>query len=93
MPREATLFDETSGSSSEAYLLLSRDGGNIPPAWIDRASESRKKRENELAKALQDNSLDAVHLLRDWELAYKKECFYYGIRVLMELKRSGKSKL
>ena len=76
MPREATLFDETSGNSAEAYLLLSRDGGNVPPAWIDRAHESRKKREKELAKALKRNSLDAIHLLRDWQLAYRKECFY-----------------
>jgi len=37
MPREASLFDETDGSALEAYLLLRQDGGNIPPAWIDRA--------------------------------------------------------
>lgn len=45
MPREANLFDETSGSALEAYLLLRRDGGNIPQACIDRACESRRKRE------------------------------------------------
>ena len=93
MPREASLFDATNGSPMEAYLRLREDGGNIPPNWIDRASESRKNREKELAKALRANSLDALALLRDWELAYRKECFYYGIRVLMELERSGKSKL
>jgi hypothetical protein len=93
MPREASLFDETSGSSLEAYLLLRRDGGNIPPAWIDRANASRKNSEKALAKALRANSLDAIGLLRDWELAYRKECFYYGIRALMELQRSGKTKL
>ena len=93
MPREASLFDETSGSPLEAYLLLRRNGGNIPPAWIDRASESRKKREKELASALKKNSLDALDLLRDWETAYRKECFYYGIRALMELQRKGKTRL
>ena len=93
MPREATLFEETNGNSVEAYLLLRRDGGNIPPAWIDRAGESRKNREKVLAAALQENSLDAIGLLRDWELAYRKECFYYGIRALMELQRSGSTKL
>ncbi len=93
MPREASLFDETQGSALEAYLLLREDGGNIPPAWIDRANASRKNREKALGKALKDNSLDALALLRDWELAYRKECFYYGIRVLMELERSGKTKL
>jgi hypothetical protein len=93
MPREARLFDETGGSALEAYLLLRQDGGNIPPAWIDRANAARKNREKALAQALGKNSLDALPLLRDWELAYRKECFYYGIRALMELQRSGKTKL
>jgi len=93
MAREAELFEQTSGSPLEAFLLLRQNGGNIPPAWIERSSESRKKRQKELAKTLQDNSLDAVQLLRDWEVTYRKECFYRGIRILMELERSGKTKL
>jgi len=93
VPRKASLFDQTDGSPLEAYLLLRQDGGNIPPAWIDRATGSRRNRQKELATALKKNSLDASALLRDWELAYRKECFYYGIRVLMELERSGKTKL
>ncbi len=93
MPREAGLFDETGGSALEGYLLLKRDGGNIPPMWIKRARLSRKRREKELAATLKKKSLDAVYLLRDWELAYRKECFYHGIRVLMELERAGQSKL
>lgn len=92
MPREASLFDETDGSALEAYLLLHQDGGNIPPSWIDRARTSRKNREKALAQALGENSLDALPLLKDWELAYRKECFYHGIRALMELQRSGKTK-
>jgi hypothetical protein len=31
--------------------------------------------------------------LEEWELAYRKECFYYGIRVLLDLDRTGKTKL
>jgi hypothetical protein len=93
MPREASLFDNTNGSPVEAYFLLREGGGNIPPMWIKRATESRKKREKELGKALKANSLDAVALLRDWELAYRKECFYYGLRAMLELERSGKTKL
>ncbi len=93
MPREAGLFDNTVGSALEGYLLLRRNGGNIPPMWINRARASRKKREKDLAKALKANSLDALDLLRDWELAYRKECFYHGIRVIMELQRDGKSNL
>ena len=93
MPREAGLFDQTAGSPLEGYLLLRQDGGNIPPAWIARANASRKSRERALAEVLKKNSLAALPLLRDWELAYRKECFYYGIRALMELQRSGKTKL
>lgn len=93
MPREARLFDETGGSALEAYFLLHQDGGNIPPAWLDRTNAARKNREKALALALGKNSLDALPLLRDWELAYRKECFYDGIRSMMELQRSGKTKL
>jgi hypothetical protein len=93
MPREASLFDEANGSPVEGFLLLKRDGGNIPPMWIERATESRKNREKALKKALKTNSLDAIHLLRDWELAYRKECFYYGIRALLDISRNGSTDL
>jgi len=91
LPREATLFDSVGGNVVEAFLLLRAEGKNIPPAWIDRAQDSRKKREKALAKLLRENSLDAVAALRDWELAYRKECFYYGLRALFELQRKGKT--
>ena len=93
MPREAGLFDETGGSALEGYLLLKRDGGNIPPMWIKRARLSRKRREKELAATLKKKSLDAGYLLRDWELASPKEFFYHVIRVLMVHERGGQAKL
>ncbi|MBM3130884.1 MAG: hypothetical protein FJ009_19930 [Chloroflexi bacterium] len=93
MPREAELFDLTNGNVVDAYFLLREEGKNIPPAWIDRASYTRKRKEKELGKALKADSLDAVVLMKDWETAYRKECFYYGIRVLLELERHGKTKL
>ena len=93
MPREAVLFDETQGSCLEAYLRLRRGGANIPPKWIERARASRKQREKELGKALKSKSLDAIHGLREWEVSYRKECFYHGIRALLEIERSGKTKL
>ncbi|MDE2058709.1 MAG: hypothetical protein KGL31_12030 [candidate division NC10 bacterium] len=93
MPREARLFQESDGSVAEAYLLLLAQGTNIPASWIDRSKESRKNREELLAELLHDNSLDAVEPLRDWELAYRKECFYRGLRALLELKRDGKTTL
>lgn len=30
---------------------------------------------------------------RQWGIAYQKECFYYGQRVLLELERAGSTKL
>jgi hypothetical protein len=92
MPRKAGLFEASDGSIVEAYFLLRKESKNIPPAWIGRATESRKRRQKELGKALNSNSLDAVALLKDWEIAYQKECFYYGLRVLLELERHGKTK-
>ena len=41
MPREATLFDSADGSVLKGYRLLQRGGANIPPMWIQRASQSR----------------------------------------------------
>lgn len=93
MPREAGLFDITNGNVVDAFLILRSEGKNIPPNWIDRAEKSRRNRQSGLGKLLKVKSLDAVQSMKDWELAYKKECFYYGLRVLMELERNGKTKL
>jgi hypothetical protein len=94
MPKDATLFEAAGGSPVRGYLLLKQNGsGNIPPMWIQRAFESRKKREVAVAKALRKGSVADVLKLEAWELTYDKECFYHGIRVLLELERSGKSKL
>lgn len=93
MAREAALFEQAGGSVVRGYILLKLGGGNIPPMWIDRASESRVKRQKMVAQALRKGSVVDITTLEDWELAYRKECFYYGIRALMELERSGKTKL
>ena len=93
MPRQAELFDSTQGNLLIAYLLLREEGANIPPAWLDRSHESRKKREKELGRLLKAGKLDAANYIREWELYYRKECFYYGLRALMELQRKGKTKL
>jgi hypothetical protein len=94
MTREATLFDEASGSPLRGYLLLKSQGSaNIPPAWIDRSRKSRKNRERAAAAALKTGGVADVITLEDWELAYRKECFYHGIRALLELERRGKTKL
>jgi hypothetical protein len=93
MPRKAALFDITNGSVLEAYFLLRDKGGNIPPNWITRTTQSRKKREKDLGRMLKASELDAVSLLKEWELIYRKECFYYGLRILLELQRKGTTTL
>jgi len=94
MPREATLFDESGGSVLRAYLLLKNAGSaNIPPNWIERAKESRKNREKAVASSLKTGKVQDILRLEQWELAYKKECFYRGLRVLLELEREGSSSL
>jgi len=93
MTREAGLFETSKGSVVEAFFLLRQEGANIPPMWIERATESRKRRQSKLGKLLKAKNLDAIAPLRDWELSYRKECFYYGLRALLELERMGKTKL
>jgi hypothetical protein len=94
MGREATLFEESGGSPVRAYILLKAGGSaNIPPNWIERARESRKNREKEVALALTEGGISDLLTIEEWELAYCKECFYRGIRILLELERQGKTKL
>ena len=93
MSREADCLTRLAAAPSRRSFYYGRRVVTSPPAWLDRASESRKNREKKLAELLGDNSLDAVQALRDWELSYRKECFYYGLRALLELSRNGKTKL
>ena len=93
MPREAGLFESSGRSVVEAFFMLMESGGNIPPNWIDRSEKSRRNRQINLGKLLKKKDLDAVPRLKEWEVSYQKECFYYGLRILLELARTGKSKL
>jgi hypothetical protein len=94
MPREATLFDEAKGSPLRGYVLLKgRGSANIPLSWIERARKSRKSREVNAGKLMRAGKPWNILELEDWEEAFRKECFYLGIRVLLELERQGKSKL
>lgn len=105
MPREAKLFDATSGSVVRGFLRFS---ANIPPCWIQNARASRKRLEPEIVRIFRDmkrlrktrpNALVTIKktgkklrtALDLWETAYKKETFYRGLRVLLELQRNGLS--
>jgi len=43
--------------------------------------------------AIEGARTDLKTVLRRWEIAYNKENFYRGIRILLELQRSGASNL
>lgn len=87
---DPTLYEEANGDPVTGYMLLKSRGGNVPPAWIDRYSKSRKKKELDLAKILKAGFKGYADLL-EWQEIYKKECFYYGIRALFEIERNGQT--
>jgi len=88
---EITLFEEAEGDVLEGFLLVKARDVNIPPSWFERTSESRRHRHEGVAAALSAGDWAGVETLRDWNDAYRKECFYYGVRVLLELDRNGVS--
>jgi hypothetical protein len=92
MPIETTLFESTGGNLFLAYLALRERGANIPPNWIKRYHSTRKAREEEMVKDLRGGKLDAANLIRAWDIAYRKESFYRGLRALLEIERQGKTK-
>jgi len=93
MAREATLFESPDGSVLKGYRLLQRGGANIPLMWIQRASESRCRLHKDVTQALRRKSKSGQKTLKEWETRYNKECFYYGLRVLLELARKGKTRM
>ncbi len=93
MPREAQLFETVGGNPLRGYLLLKQSGANVPPMWITRAENSRKRRQRKVAEILRKGGVAEILNLEDWELAYRKECFYRGIRILFDLERKGKTRM
>ncbi len=93
MTREAELYNDTVGSPLEAYFIFKKGRQNVRPQWIENSRRSRKKREAAVAKVLRSGNWGDIDVLRDWEVAYRKECFYRGMRILLELERKGKTRL
>ena len=65
MPREASLFESADGSILKGYRLLQRGGANIPPMWIQRASESRCRLHKDVAQALRRKSKAGLRTLKE----------------------------
>jgi hypothetical protein len=107
MPREAQLFDSCSGSAVKGYFKLrgnipprwinnartSRKA--IEPSiekYMRKLQSLRKKRPG--AKiAIKSATKDLREMLNQWELKYRKEAFYRGIRALLDISRDGSSEL
>ena len=88
---ELTLFEEAEGDVLEGFLLAKARNVNIPPSWFERTNDGRRNRHAAVVNVLASGDWSGIEVLRDWNSAYQRECFYYGVRILLELDRKGES--
>ena len=106
MPREAKLFESAKGSPARALFKLQgnippnwiararRSRKSLEPDLVAsmrkvrRLRKSRPKAHATIRAAQQELKM----LLRAWEVGYRKESFYNGLRALLELSRDGETR-
>jgi hypothetical protein len=106
MPREAKLFESASGSPARALFKLQgnippnwiararRSRKSLEPDLVAsmrkvrRLRKTRPKAQATIKAAQQEMKM----LLKAWEVAYRKESFYNGLRALLEISRDGETK-
>ena len=107
MPREARLFTSSSGSAVRAFVKFRANipprwirnarasRKRVEPELVRTLSALKRVRKTRPAArvAIKTASQQARAVLDRWELAYEKESFYRGLRILLELERNGSSKL
>jgi hypothetical protein len=107
MPREAKLFLSSSGSAARGFLRFranipprwiknaQKSRKRIEPEIVEalRSAMSIRKNRPRAQVALKNANKQVKMALDRWNTAYNKENFYRGIRILLELQRSGSSKL
>jgi hypothetical protein len=107
MPREARLFTSSAGSAVRGYLKFranipprwiknSRVSRKRIEPEIAEAFRSLKRlriRRPRARIAIRNSQRELRSVLDRWETAYRKENFYRGIRILLELQREGSSTL
>jgi ADP-dependent phosphofructokinase/glucokinase len=107
MPREARLFSSSAGSAVRAYLKFRANipprwiknarhsRKRIEPEIVAglRSFKQLKKTRPRARVAIRNSEKELKLMLQRWEIAYNKENFYRGIRVLLELQRNGASNL
>ena len=107
MPRQAKLFSSSAGSVVRGYLKFRANitprwirnartsRKHVEPEIVRsfRALSQLKKNRPLARIAIESAAKDLRAVLQRWETAYNKENFYRGIRILLELQRSGSSNL
>lgn len=107
MPREARLFRASAGSVVRGYFKFRANipprwirnartsRKRIEPEIVQtfRSFARLKKNRPRAQAAIRNAEKQFREILHRWEIAYNKENFYRGLRVLLELQRNGSSKL
>jgi len=107
MPREAQLFDSCSGSAVKGFLKLHGnipprwiDNARTSRKAVEPSIEKYMRKLRGLRKkrpgakiAIKTATKDLREILNQWEVKYRKESFYRGIRALLDISRDGFSKL
>src|ERR1700739_1720789 len=107
MPREAQLFVSSSGSAVREcskfranipprWIKNARNSRKrIEPEIVKALRSLKSIRQNRprALVALKNATKQFKNELGRWEIAYNKENFYRGIRILLELQRNGSSAL
>jgi hypothetical protein len=106
MPREARLFELAKGSPARALFRLqgnippnwiARARGSrksLEPDLVTSMKKLRRLRKNrpKAHATIHAAEQELKALLKAWEIAYRKESFYNGLRALLEISREGESK-
>ena len=107
MPRQARLFDASGGSVVRGYQRFRANipprwiknarssRKRIEPEIAKglRSLEHLRTDRPRARVAIRNAQRELRSVLERWETAYRKESFYRGIRVLLELQREGVSTL
>jgi hypothetical protein len=107
MPREPTFFCQALDRAARGFLRFranipprwiknaQKSRKWIEPEIVDALSSLRSIQRNRPRAyvAIKNISQQLKAVLSRWEIAYEKENFYRGIRILLELQRNGTSKL
>jgi hypothetical protein len=103
MPREARLFEAVKGSPGLALLRMNanippkwilrarRSRKSIEPEIVQAMKKLQKlRRHRPKARAtIKAAEQELRTLLKEWDVRYRKESFYNGLRALLEISRDG----